>query len=290
MYKKIISLTTLLTGLVMFSSCELTIPVSESVSESMQNTNTGDSVSVPETNQTSTENSDGFNEIIEGFPPEFAVRAGVVALTNYWALDVFTEDGNSYDTEKFHKFSDANNPEYYYWNIRNDGFYVKKSENTYQIVNLEMETYSYKPFVMEVSFDVTYDGENYIVSNLEGTGPSQMDLSFIEQESGSEMFLIISPDKINEERASEFISPEDNSEKLSRNEAQKIFEDYGELLYPYGFKCHWIIDLRAAEQDANGSWFLKVGVTVTNAFGQERKIVAEGTVNANTLTVEGFYD
>ncbi|MBM6810618.1 hypothetical protein H5983_06015 [Faecalitalea cylindroides] len=66
-----------------------------------------------------------------------------------------------------------------------------------------------------------------------------------------------------------------------------VFENYGESLYPYGFKCHWRLDLRNEEEMSDGTTFIKVGVTITNAFGEDYYAVAEGTVSGNTVT--GFW-
>ena len=58
---------------------------------------------------------------------------------------------------------------------------------------------------------------------------------------------------------------------------KKAFEEYGESQYPFGFKCHWIKDLINIEQAGN-TWYFKVGVTITNAYGAEYDTVAEGMV------------
>jgi hypothetical protein len=286
--KTILSLSVFLSSILLTGCEELSNVISDAVAELPSDGNTSISSSTDITTIASTESVDKLTDVIEGFPSEYAIRAGIVALTNYYALDVFAPDGNSYDTSKFHKFSDTAGAENYFWEIVNTDGCIKKNENTYRIINLELKSYEYGS-VIEVSFDVTYDGTNYVVSKLEGIGPSQMDLSYIEQEIDSQIFLIVSPDKIVDGRDSNKVGALDNSGKLSQNEAKEIFEDYCEILYPYGVKCHWFLDFRAAEQYTDGSWFLKVGITVKNANGEERDIVAEGTVNSDTHKVEGFY-
>lgn len=79
--------------------------------------------------------------------------------------------------------------------------------------------------------------------------------------------------------------------ELTRFYAQKAFEEYGEAEYPFGFECHWILDLRNAEQYTDGSWYFKVGVTITNTYGAEYDTVAEGTVNGTDIypVVTQFY-
>ena len=71
-------------------------------------------------------------------------------------------------------------------------------------------------------------------------------------------------------------------EELSLYYAKKAFEKYGKRLYPYGFKCHWILDNIATEQSEDGkSWYFKVGVTIENAYGNKRDAIAQGNVSGN---------
>lgn len=79
--------------------------------------------------------------------------------------------------------------------------------------------------------------------------------------------------------------------ELTQYYAQIAFEDYAKKQYPYGFKCHWLLDLRNAEQNPDGSWFFKVGVTITNQYGTERKAIAEGTISGTDQNskVDQFY-
>ena len=89
-----------------------------------------------------------------------------------------------------------------------------------------------------------------------------------------------------------YVVNEDESEdekksaaKLSEYYAKKAFEKYGESQYPFGFKCHWIMDLRNAEQEGN-TWYFKVGVTITNAYGTKYDTVAEGMVTGSDSAPE----
>ena len=70
-------------------------------------------------------------------------------------------------------------------------------------------------------------------------------------------------------------------------DARNAFEHYGLIHYPYGFKCHWYLDLVTCERQDNGSYFIKVGVTITNEYGRDRRTYAQGLVNGST--VEDFY-
>lgn len=79
--------------------------------------------------------------------------------------------------------------------------------------------------------------------------------------------------------------------QLSSGYAQLAFEKYGESIYKYGFKCHWLIGLINEEQRPDGSWFIKVEVTIKNAFGTEYDTIAEGIVSGSDANpkVTQFY-
>ena len=79
--------------------------------------------------------------------------------------------------------------------------------------------------------------------------------------------------------------------KLTRETAKRTFEDFGEYQYPYGFKCHWFLDLINEEQYDDGSWYFKVGVTIKNAYGEKYDTVAEGIVYGTEIDskVKDFY-
>lgn len=66
--------------------------------------------------------------------------------------------------------------------------------------------------------------------------------------------------------------------------ARKTFERYGKLLYPYGFKCHWNLDLVTCEPQGDGTYFIKVGVTIENAFGNKIRTYAQGVSGNGNVT------
>lgn len=82
-----------------------------------------------------------------------------------------------------------------------------------------------------------------------------------------------------------------SNKELTLSYAKTAFENYGEKIYKYGFKCHWIVGLINAEQLEDGSWFLKVEITIENAYGNKYKAVAEAKVSGtnNNPKVKDFY-
>ena len=70
--------------------------------------------------------------------------------------------------------------------------------------------------------------------------------------------------------------------------AQRAFQNMGDYTYPYGFKCHWILKNYEEEQYDDGSWFLKVGVTITNAFGAKVEATAEAYIDNTNSMVRDF--
>lgn len=241
-----------------------------------------ESTETKETNNSSeetkeTESSENKNEKLESiFPKENARRAVVVAFTNGYSIDVFNKDGNTYDLKKFHSYAEA--PEFNL-KIEKDGEWTAKDEKTWHIENIELKTSS-KGYI-NASLDVTFDGNNYIISNISGKmGKKNVkdewknDISDIE--GGNSPYLTVTPELIKEDR-----NPEDfkelDEDKI-RSEARKVFQAYGKKLFPYGFKCHWIIGLKADEVSSDGAVFFKVEVTIKNEYGAKREAIAEGTV------------
>lgn len=238
----------------------------EEVQESKENENNKES-DITEKNSESLEIT---------FPKENARRAVVVAFTNGYSTDVFKKDGNTYDINKFHSY--AEKPEYHI-KIEKDGNWTAKDEKTWHIENIELKT-SYKLY-FNTSLDITFDGKNYIISNVSGlmgkkTNSDKQKTDISDFASGNCPYCTVSPELIKEDR-----NPEDfkelDEDKI-RSEARKVFQAYGKKLFPYGFKCHWIIGLRAEEVSRDGACFFKVDVTIKNEYGTKRKAIAEGTV------------
>ena len=240
------------------------------------------STETKETNNSSeetkeTESSENMNEKLEStFPKENARRAVVVAFTNGYSIDVFNKDGNTYDLKKFHSYAEV--PEFNL-KIEKDGEWTAKDEKTWHVENIELKTSS-KGYI-NASLDVTFDGNNYIISNISGKmGKKNVkdewknDISDIE--GGNSPYLTVTPELIKEDR-----NPEDFKEldeNKIRSEARKVFQAYGKKLFPYGFKCHWIIGLKADEVSSDGAVFFKVEVTIKNEYGAKREAIAERTV------------
>lgn len=98
----------------------------------------------------------------EAFPVEYARRTLIVAMTNSLATDVFKSDGNSYDPSLFHTYSDING---LYITVESDGDWSEKNSNTWHVNDIELKIEGFDTYIL-ASMDVSYDGTNYIVSNL----------------------------------------------------------------------------------------------------------------------------
>jgi hypothetical protein len=238
-----------------------------------------------------------FEEQLETvFPKELAKRAAVVAFTNYYALDVFSEDGNNFDASKFHSYADASgDASKYFWYVKSEGTWSAKNENTWHVEHLFLQLYAMSDSIVNVSLDVSYDGNEYIVSNLVGKAPSYDDandvysnISVLEDSSDTAQFFIIPLELIKDDRIPSEVDALDHSKELRVEQAHKAFEYIGNALYPYGFKCHWYSGLIASWQSYDGSWFFKVEVTITNQYGASKKMTAEAYINNVTESVENF--
>ncbi|OPX92167.1 MAG: hypothetical protein A4E52_00108 [Pelotomaculum sp. PtaB.Bin013] len=226
------------------------------------------------------------------FHVENAKRAAVVALTNAYATDVFAEDKNHYDISKFHSYADVSGD---FLKINSEGTWNAKNDNTWNVANLKLETI-YKT-IITATLDVSFDGTNYIVSNITGTlgnpgASSENMVDISEIEAGKDKpYLTVSSELIKDDRDKDEVEARDHSDDLDKNTAIAAFEQYGKKLYPYGFKCHWIVGLINEEQSYDGSWFFKVDVTIKNQYGTERKAIAEGKVSGTDKNpkVDQFY-
>lgn len=229
------------------------------------------------------------------FSKELAKRAAVVAFTNYYALDVFTTDGN-YDVSKFHSYADASDDaSKYFWYVKSEGTWRAKNENTWHVDHLFLQLYAISDSIVNVSLDVSFDGKEYIVSNLAGKAPSYDDandaysnMSVLENASDAALFFIVPLRLIENDRIDSEVDALDHSKELRVEQAHKAFEYMGNALYPYGFKCHWYSGLIESWQSYDGSWFFKVEVTITNQYGASRKMTAEAYINNVTESVENF--
>ena len=98
-------------------------------------------------------------------PQDYAERAAVVAMTNRNATDVFTADGSAYDPAKFHSFSDTSG---YYMDVVEDGTWSETGANAWHGDGLLLAAQG--GYCVKVSLDVSFDGTNYVVSNVTGHG------------------------------------------------------------------------------------------------------------------------
>lgn len=98
----------------------------------------------------------------DSFPIEYARRAVVVAMTNAFATDVFKTDGNTYDPTLFHSYSDTSD---YYMTVTSDGDWTQKDSSTWHVEEIELKIEGFDTYLLG-SMDISYDGTNYIVSNV----------------------------------------------------------------------------------------------------------------------------
>ncbi|MCM0648411.1 hypothetical protein NBE98_08495 [Clostridium swellfunianum] len=215
------------------------------------------------------------------FPVENAKRAAVVAITNSYAADVFKADGNTYDVSKFHSYADTSgNVKSYFFNVTSWGTWSVKDEKTWHVDSLMLK--NILGTIANGSLDVKYDGSKYIVSNVKGTFGKDGDLSEIEAGSSASLCLMIPTELIKNNRSQTEVDALDRSKDLDKHVARSAFENHGKSVYPYGFECHWIVDLRNEEQTPEGSWIFKVGVTITNQNGTKKDAITEGIISGNT--------
>lgn len=141
----------------------------------------------------------------EHLPQASAQKALVVAMTNCHATDVFQSDGSTYNTKEFHSYDDMDG---FYLTVINEGNWMAKDEQTWHVVGLQCMLSGYGT-VLKVSSDVSFDGTNYIVSNVDKViaAADQIDSGSIEaaytehlEPGKNNPFLTVKPDLVKNDR------------------------------------------------------------------------------------------
>lgn len=94
-----------------------------------------------------------------------AQKALMVSLRNQISTDVFKEDRMTYDSSKFHNFSDIKGEQL---RIEERGNWKAIDDKTWHIEGIVFKIVSYGTY-MKVNADISTDGDNYIINNLEKT-------------------------------------------------------------------------------------------------------------------------
>lgn len=216
--------------------------------------------------------------IVVNHTQEMALRAIIVAFTNRYADDIFTSDGNSIDLSKLHTFEDVSGIVTY---SDFEGVWTTINENTWRVEKLSLiiEVDWYQTDAT-VNADISFDGTNYSISNLTGEAPSYDDISDFEDESDFSVYFVVPQNLVENGR-------EPVVKNFREDIAIRALEIYGKEMYPYGFKTKMFGREQAIEY-YDGSWFVRVKVTITNMYGAERETVAEAFINNKRQAVERF--
>lgn len=94
-------------------------------------------------------------------------NALLVAVTNAWADDVFAADGNTYDAALFHSYGENRGS-----HLRQTvpGVVSERDENVWSVTALSADAYiddTPTGYTYSISGTVTYDGENFIISDVQ---------------------------------------------------------------------------------------------------------------------------
>ncbi len=100
-----------------------------------------------------------------------AMKVVTTAIGNYMSLDVFTDDGNNYDANKFHSYSECEKMFTVYsegeWSITSDG-------KGWRVEGLIIKDKDNRGF-SRYCFDVRFDGENYVCENGSAEGARKLE-------------------------------------------------------------------------------------------------------------------
>ncbi len=91
-----------------------------------------------------------------------AQRAAIVAMTNAQATDVFSQDGNTYDPQKFHSYSDETG---FYLNMVKRGEWKTYNIDTWEIDDMKLEIVETGTY-MKVSMDMRFFGTDFVITNV----------------------------------------------------------------------------------------------------------------------------
>ena len=93
-------------------------------------------------------------------------RAAVVAFTNGFATDVFAEDGNTLDPQKFHSFDDVSGD---HFDIVFEGSWKQIGERRWEGKGIELKIYNGDTVLNAFDVVVKYDQGSFILEHADGT-------------------------------------------------------------------------------------------------------------------------
>lgn len=223
---------------------------------------------------------------------EEAKRAIVVCFSNDYAEDVWNSDGSDYDPAKFHSYESGSK---YMAKVTDEGTWRRKSDSMH-VEDMTLTTWIGSTIQID-SADVSRDGDKVVIANIEGTDPSGNSLSDMKPGSWADALVNLDVSLLdydaNDEAssagsASNTTTISDDSDLYDEKmNARKIFDLYGEIIFPESYKSHWLIDLRDEEHTADGDWYFKVGATV-KVEGQKYDLIVSGTVDPDTAAIPDY--
>ena len=92
---------------------------------------------------------------------DIAQKVAIVAITNCYASDVFTDDGSSYDQNKFHSYADMSG---YYLTVADSETWEPVDESTWHVDDTQLKVAGNEHY-FQLSADISVNGENYVVDS-----------------------------------------------------------------------------------------------------------------------------
>ena len=225
------------------------------------------------------------NNIATKFSKEYAKRAVITSITNKYSPYVFSSDGNSYDTTKFHSYS---NTSYFYSEEYIEGIWEAIDETTWRVKDMKIKI---KGIDISTSVKVSADismAEEYLylskvtisqgtLSNLDSNDPNKLDIAYYDTPEKYTPYFYVPFRLIMEDRTNQ------TNENAILSNARLVFENHGKSLYPNGFECNWLLGTITKEIYADGSCYFMVESTITNNYGTKEKVLASGKVSDNIV-------
>lgn len=168
---------------------------------------------------------------------EQAKRAIAVSMTNCQSTDVFSSDGSTYDPSKFHNYAYTDG---LHAEIREEGKWTQIGADSWDVKNIRLQFVGADDLYAKLTLNVTFDGNNYVLSNVTKTMGNLNDLDLNNTDklnintmepSENNPYLTVSPallsDKTDEENSvtAEGTSDTEDSKSFYNDQVRKEWID-----------------------------------------------------------------
>ena len=156
-----------------------------------------------------------------------------------------------------------------------------------------LDSLGYKPHYIHAGSKIDFDSEIPLILDSGATNWVVVNVDNINTDDKTVNVYINTTDNIDSQKEKEAVESTLEA-KLPASTAMVAVENYGNEMYPYGFKLHWITGTLAEDAVDENTWFFKVKCDVTNEYGTKAKDLTceayvTGTASSPTVTEFSVY-